>query len=189
MAMELEGATNDRLGATARLRAIPENDWAFGPGASLVMAAFLHPAPAGGRFNDRRLGAWYAALDLQTAVAETVFHHTQRLQASAAGFPALIQMRELLSSPQADLVDVRGQAAARPELYGSADDRGSQSFGEEIRQAGQDGIWFDSVRRSGGENVVIFKPRLLLPVTQGGHVNYAWDANGRSSVARLTNIA
>ncbi|NBC34842.1 MAG: RES domain-containing protein [Alphaproteobacteria bacterium] len=93
-AMELEGLTNDRLsGALGRLEAIAPADRAFGQtGASMAMAAFLHPSPGGGRFNTDRLGAWYAACDRQTAIAETLFHHERRLRTSAAVFPATIKM-------------------------------------------------------------------------------------------------
>jgi hypothetical protein len=41
------------------------------------MAAFLHVAPGGMRFNGPELGAWYAAEDIRTAAAE-VGHHLRR---------------------------------------------------------------------------------------------------------------
>ena len=58
-----------------------------------------------------------------------------------------------------------------------------------LRRAGSDGILYDSVRRAGGENVVIFKPRLLLPVTQGDHFSYSWDVAGRPHVFRLSRVS
>jgi hypothetical protein len=49
--MELVGWTNDRLVAE-RIARLPENEWVYGvPNASIVMAAFLHVAPGGMRFN------------------------------------------------------------------------------------------------------------------------------------------
>lgn len=192
-AMELESLTNDRLtGALGRLDAIPRADWALeASGASLVMAAFLHPPPGGGRFNAATLGAWYAACELETAIAETQFHHTRRLKASAGGFPATIQMRELVSTPKADLHDLRGRQAEAPELYDPdpARYRAAQNFGEGLRKAGANGIVFDSVRCAGGCNIVLFKPRLAVPVIQGDHYVYAWDGAGRPQVDRLTSIA
>src|SRR3546814_11680525 len=66
-AFELEALTNDRTTATERLRRILGGEVAMGQyGASMVMAAFLHADPAGGRFTDHRLGAWYAAGDIAT---------------------------------------------------------------------------------------------------------------------------
>lgn len=65
--MELVGWTNDRLVAD-RIRRLPANEWVYGsPNASIVMAAFLHVAPGGMRFNGPDLGAWYAAGNLKTA--------------------------------------------------------------------------------------------------------------------------
>ena len=81
--MELEGWTNDRLVAE-RLDRLAESDWVFGrANASVVMAAFLHTAPGGLRFNTGALGAWYAAASLVTASVE-VAHHLKR-EAAARG--------------------------------------------------------------------------------------------------------
>ena len=191
-AMDLESLTNDRqTGALGRLAAIPRDAWAIGqPGATMAMAAFLHPSPGGGRFTAAALGAWYAACDLKTAIAETLYHHSRRLRASAGGFPATIQMRELLSTPRAKLHDLRGHQAEHPDLYDPdpAHYGAGQRFGEALRAAGADGIAYDSVRRAGGDNIVIFKPRLVMPVTQGDHYAYQWDADGGSIVSRLTTV-
>jgi hypothetical protein len=186
-ALELEMATNDRLSdALGRLRAIPESEWALGRegGSTLAMAAFLHPSETGGRFSSPQLGAWYAACDIDTAIDETIHHNTRRLAASAGGFPNRIQMRELVTTPNVNLVDVR----AENQLHVVDDYSASQAFGEGVRKAGDDGILYRSVRRNGGENVVVYKPRRLIPVNQGDHFEYVWDAAGKVSVARLTNV-
>ena len=66
--MELAGWTNDRL-VRQRLARLPQSEWVFGrANSSIVMAAFLHAAPDGLRFNGPDLGAWYAAATLTTAV-------------------------------------------------------------------------------------------------------------------------
>ena len=75
--MELVGWTNDRLVAE-RIDRLPRGEWVYGtPNSSIVMAAFLHVAPGGMRFNGPELGAWYAADDIRTAAAE-VGHHLRR---------------------------------------------------------------------------------------------------------------
>jgi hypothetical protein len=54
--MELVGWTNDRLVAD-RIARLPQTEWVYGvPNASIVMAAFLHVAPGGMRFNGPELG-------------------------------------------------------------------------------------------------------------------------------------
>ena len=51
--IELEGWTNDRITSELGiLSAVPREEWVTGRAmSSVVMAAFCHPAPGGGRFN------------------------------------------------------------------------------------------------------------------------------------------
>ena len=117
IAFLLESATNDRLSVLSRrLPLLPATEIVQGPGATQVMAAFLHADEIGGRFTDGRLGAWYASLDVETAIAETVHHNTRRLRLSENGFPSSIQMRELVARIDCDLTDIRGARAARPDF-------------------------------------------------------------------------
>lgn len=191
----LESLTNDRLALAARrLQRLPDQEMVTGAGASLVMAAFLHADPAGGRFTDGRLGAWYAALDVETAIAETLYHNDRRLRLSAGGFPNRIQIRELIAAISAGLLDLRGLRQARPELYAMDDYSASQAFGTGLRwpRSGdpETGIIYDSVRRAGGTNVCLFRPpEVRLPVVQGGHFEYRWDSQGLASVVTLTDVA
>jgi RES domain-containing protein len=189
-AMELESLTNDRVRiALERSAVLPDRDWLLGvPGATIVMAAFLHAAPEGGRFNGPRLGAWYAARDLTTAVRETIYHHTRRIAASAMGFHATITMRELITSLDARLIDLRGRQHEHATLYDPDDYAASQAFGEAQRSAGHVGIIWNSVRRPEGECVVIYRPRSLLPVTQGRHLEYRWHGAPEPEVLRLESI-
>lgn len=194
-ALLLESLTNDRL-AAGRLGLLPDHEIITGDsgaGATLVMAAFLHADEAGGRFTDGRLGAWYASFELATAFAETLYHHTRRLRLSAGGFPNRIQMRELIATIDCELVDVRGARATMPELYRDTDYSASQAFGVRLRNQKSEpvanGIVFDSVRKSGGTNLCIFWPsKVPLPIIQGGHYEYQWNARGEFSIAQLTNV-
>jgi hypothetical protein len=194
MAFLLESATNDRLAVLSRrLPLLPESEIVQGPGATMVMAAFLHADEAGGRFTDGRLGAWYASLDVDTAIAETVHHRTRRLELSAGAFPSNIQMRELVAGIDCDLIDIRGEQKNRPDLYREDDYRASQAFGVGLRWPasgpGENGIVYDSVRRASGTNVCIYRPSLIsLPVNQADHYEYRWDAAGQVSVLRLMNV-
>jgi RES domain-containing protein len=190
-ALVLESWSNDRVTAELDpLTRLPDDEWVVGrPGATLVMAAFCYPAPGGGRFNTDRLGAWYAAREIETAIAETVYHHTRRLAFSALGFHATIQMRELRAEVDARFHDVRGQRAARPDLYDPDSYARSQPFGEQLRAAGSNGILFDSVRRTRGRNLVVFRPKLLLPLYEGDRYDYRWTAAAEPAVVRLESAA
>jgi RES domain-containing protein len=193
-AFELEALTNTRLDATERLTRIPGGEVpSGGAGATLVMAAFLYASAGGGRFSDPRLGAWYASADIQTALAETIYHHERRLRASAAGFPARIQMRELLADLDDDFIDLRGLQSARPELYHPTDYSASQAFAAGVRwpfaAQPQSGVVYDSVRRAGGTNICVWRPMSVpLPVEQADHYEYNWDRSGTLTVIRLTGV-
>jgi RES domain len=195
VAFELEALTNDRL-AAQRIGLLPKEEIISGPdgaGASIVMAAFLHADEMGGRFTDSRLGGWYASFDVETAIAETLYHNTRRLRMSDGSFPNRIQIRELIVDIDTKLIDVRGLQKDRPELYMDADYSASQAFASELRwpklASAENGIVYDSVRRANGTNVCIFWPsKVSLPVIQGDHFEYRWDSAGFSTVVKLTNI-
>jgi RES domain-containing protein len=190
----LESVTNDRVAILARrLPLLPESEIVQGPGATLVMAAFLHADESGGRFTDGRLGAWYAALDLATAIAETVHHSTRRLKLSDGAFPSSIRMQQLVTNVDCPLVDIRGQQESRPELYDPDDYSASQTFGVGLRWpqsgVGENGIVYDSVRHAEGTNVCVYRPSLIqLPVNQADHYEYRWDAAGAVTILKLSNI-
>jgi hypothetical protein len=194
VAFLLESVTNDRLAMLSRrLSLLPSHEIVQGPGATMIMASFLHADEAGGRFTDGRLGAWYASFDVETAIAETLYHSTRRLRCSERGFPSSIQMRELTVRTECELVDIRGQKETRAELYDLNDYAVAQSFGIELRWpasgAGENGLVYDSVRRAGGTNACVYRPSLIiLPVDQADHYEYRWDFSGRASVLKLTDV-
>ncbi len=166
--MELAGWTNDRL-VVERLRRLPESEWVYGrPNASIVMAAFLHVAPAGSRFNGPDLGAWYAAADLMAAAAE-VGHHLRR-EAVDAGRSGLTRIYRAYTARLAgDYLDITGERVAKPALYAPDSYTASQIFGESVRTSGGDGILYDSVRLPGHINVAAYRPSRIEKVTQADH--------------------
>ena len=84
--MALEGWTNDRLVAS-RLARLPQHEWCVGiANWSIVMAAFLHAPTSGARFNGPDLGAWYAADQVNAAIAEVSHHMRRELSANRASF-------------------------------------------------------------------------------------------------------
>lgn len=179
--------------ASGRLALIPDGGLVTGNTANMAMAAFVHCHDDGGRFNSGRLGAWYAALDVATAIEDTIYHLTARLSLSEGGFPQQMQMRELITRVSEPLVDLCGAQETHPELYISDDYSASQAYADSVRwpfkEDGASGVRYDSVRKEGGINVCVFKPgALTLPITQGDHYQYEWNAKGEISVAKLTEI-
>nr|WP_206118371.1 RES family NAD+ phosphorylase [Rhizobium laguerreae] len=176
--MELVGWTNDRLVAD-RIQRLPEDQWVYGvANASIVMAAFLHVAPGGMRFNGPDLGAWYAADDLKTAAAE-VGHHLRR-EAVARGVATMARTyRSYSATLFGDYLDIRGEQALRPDVYGGTSYAASQVLGEEVRSSGGAGILYDSVRLRGGVAIVAHRPRNIRGVVQVDHFEITVSATDR----------
>jgi len=166
--MELVGWTNDRLLAE-RVARLPRGEWVYGrANASIVMAAFLHVAPTGMRFNGPDLGAWYAAAALPTAAAE-VGHHLRREAVATAQAEMHRDYRCYVARLDGAYRDLRGQARVRPDLYAPDSYAASQAFGEAVRLSGDAGSLYDSVRHAGGLNVVAHRPRNVLDIVQAEH--------------------
>lgn len=166
--MELAGWTNDRL-LTGRLQRLPREEWVFGrPNSSIVMASFLHVAPGGMRFNGPELGAWYAAARLVTSVVE-VAHHMRREAVATQQDGLSRTFRVYTAKLEEDFVDICGRQASMREVYDPVSYAASQKFGEEMREKGEFGILFDSLRHAGGINAVALRPSRIAEVVQGDH--------------------
>ena len=183
--MELAGWTNDRRVAE-RIDRLPKHEWVYGrANASVVMAAFLHVAPTGMRFNGPELGAWYAAADIRTSAAE-VGHYLRR-ETVARRVPELSRTYRAYSARLGgEYVDITGFGSTRPELYLPDSYAASQSFGESVRASGGAGILYDSVRIRAGFNIAAFRPSLVQDVIQADHFEISVTARGRTiDVRRL----
>jgi hypothetical protein len=186
---KLEAITNPRLRNEAgELSLVPVADRVSGPNASIVMAPFTHLSPQGTRFTDGRYGAYYAAESIDTAIAETRFHRENFLRATSQP-PIELEMRCYLADVACELHDLRTRAAEMPDIYDPASYVASQKLGRQLREAGSNGIAFDSVRRRGGECVALFRPRLVQNVRQSVHLRYAWDGNSIANVYEIRSVA
>jgi RES domain len=185
--MDLVGWTNDRLVAD-RIERLPQTEWVYGvPNASIVMAAFLHVAPGGMRFNGPDLGAWYAANDLRTAAAE-VGHHMRR-ETVARNLDAMTRTyRAYRATLLGDYLDIRGQQSTHSAVYASNSYDASQKLGEEVRASGGAGLIYDSLRRRGGINVVAHRPRNITDIAQTDHFEITVMARSRTIDVRKLSL-
>lgn len=183
--IELENWTNDRLSSELGLiMTIPAAEWIVGqPQATAVMAAYCHPHPDGGRFNSNTRGAWYAALSLDTALQETIFHRTKEFEEINV-FEGRVEMRQYLADFDAEFHDVRASptydALHDPDSY-----KAGQALGSELLNSGANGVFYRSVRHSGGECIACFRPKLVLNVRPAAHFEYKWDGNRIPKVTEL----
>jgi RES domain len=186
--MELAEWTNDRL-VVGRINRLPQSEWAYGrPNSSIVMAAFLHVAPGGMRFNGPDLGAWYAGDAMRTSIAE-VGHHLRR-ETVARNAPSMSRVyRAYTASLLGDYLDIRGQQALRADVYASDRYDASQKLGEAVRASGGAGILYDSVRRRGGVNVVAHRPRNIMDIVQTEHFELTvWSEARTIDVRKLAAL-
>jgi hypothetical protein len=182
---ELEGWTNDRISnELGVLHNIPRDEWLAGrPMATVVMAAFCHPRPGGGRFNDASRGAWYAGFALRTAHAEAIYHRTRELEEIGGWFDTFVQMAAYLADFNAGFHDIRNRRFYRylnPDSY-----EASQRLGRRLLGQGSNGIIYPSVRDQGGTCLACFRPRLVTYARQGGFYEYRWTGESRPAVRKL----
>lgn len=179
---ELETWTNDRVSAELSiLHRLSENEWVTGPQATVVMAAYCHPRPNGGRFNGPDRGAWYAARKLETAQAEIAYHRGREL-AEVGVLETRIEMRLYLADFNADFHDVRAMNGAihDPNSY-----QASQMLARRLFEDRANGVVYRSVRHEGGECVACFRPKLVTNVRPGAHFEFMWSGAGAPRVRHL----
>ena len=183
---ELESWTNDRISnELGLLHRIPKSEWVVGkPMASVIMAAFCHPHPTGGRFNGPEKGAWYAGDSIATAHAEAVYHRTAEL-AEVGVFETRVQMRMYLADFDATFHDVRQDTTKNRPLHDPNSYTASQTIARELLASGSNGILYRCVRRAGGECIACFRPKLVKNVRQGAHFEYRWEGTRTPSIRRL----
>lgn len=181
----LESLTNSRLrDELGEIDLVPREERVFGPGASVIMAAFTHLNPDGSRFADDAFGAFYAAATLATSIAETRYHRELFFRATHER-PMELDMRSYLSDVAASFHDIRGRRDRMPDIYDPDSYVASQKLARALKLAGSNGIIFDSVRHAGGQCLAIYRPRLIQNLRQGAHLRYVWDGNSISRVYEL----
>jgi hypothetical protein len=172
----LEQLTNPRVrDDVGDIALVPADERVAGPGASYVMASFTHLNRKGSRFSDGSFGVYYAASELETAIAETVFHFEEFARDSADP-PRMEDMRVLVGVAAADLEDVDAvPEPLRSQVLDPASYSASRPYARQLRDDGAMGVVYPSVRRAGGSCVGAFKPRSVGLPHQERHLKYRWD--------------
>lgn len=179
---ELEGITNDRIrDEIGELHLVPEDEGVYGPGCTPIMAAFCHPAAS--RFSDGSFGIYYAALEANTAVIETVFRREKDLR-DASLPPEILEMRRYVGrvvQPMTLLPTTHRGALLDPDDYSA-----SRPFGAAMKARNVWGLYYESVRDApNGRCVAALRPRALAVPVQTSHYRYYW--NGRT-IERVEEI-
>lgn len=174
----IENLTNPRLRQEmGDISLVPVEDRVAGPGASYVMAPFVHTNPKGSRFGEPGQGVYYAGVDFETALRETIHHYEGFFADADEGIIRTEDMRVLVGTIDnhfhdvSSLPDEQRDAVLAPDSYVA-----SRALARNLRDnQGSDGVVFPSVRNPGGECLGAFRPKAVGIPVQAGHLAYHWD--------------
>lgn len=179
---DLDNATNDRLLAeNDLLPGIGIHELVFGvPYYRIVNAAFCHAHPLGSRFNGPERGAWYAALELETAQAEIAFHKWIEL-AEVGWTEEELTYDDYLADFSAEFHDIRRDKrfadCLAPDSYVA-----SQGLAQDLMESGSLGLVYPSVRRRNGTCLACFRPTLVMNVRRASTFRFRWDGKPQPAI-------
>jgi hypothetical protein len=187
---EIEGATSGRLIAEryGGERIAAGEFVAAMPHAAFINAAFAYWRPRElNRFNGAGRGAWYAALAVETCIAEVAFHLTRELE-RVGNFNATVDYAELFASFAGEFLDLRGIAPPPACLHPdpAIGYPAGNALADSVRNRGGNGIVYPSVRQPGGTCLVALWPHAVQSVAQGGVIRLAWQGSREPEVTSLT---
>ncbi|WP_156714696.1 RES family NAD+ phosphorylase [Nitratireductor arenosus] len=176
--VEIEGLTNRRLRAEqGGVGGLDARELLFRAwGHTFVNAAFAYTRPNGNRFNDGDRGAWYAAFDDLTALAEIGYHRTREL-AHIGRYHDEGVYQALLAGFIGDYHDLRATGGLHacldpdPAIGYPA----GQALARDLREAGARGLIYPSARRPGGTCLVAFEPHCVQNVRPGARWKLVWS--------------
>lgn len=183
---EIEAATSARLMAqTSGISGLAANELVYDvPHAHFINASFAYAKPLQpNRFNGANRGAWYAALAVETCLAEVGFHLTEFL-AQSGDFHATVEYAEMFSSMAGEFLDLR-QKPQHPAL--GADKATAYPIGNALadrtRAEGLNGIIYPSVRHTGGTCIAALRPKAVQSVRQGDVYRMVWGGSPKPDIA------
>lgn len=186
---EIEAATSTRLIAqdhgTAGVSA--EQLIHDVPHAAFINASFAYAKPRElNRFNGPDRGAWYAALDVETCLAEVSFHMTEFL-GRAGDYNAVVEYVELHASLAGEYLDLR-QVRDHPSL--DPDPAVGYKAGNALAgialARGINGIIHPSVRVKAGTCFAVLWPHAVQSVAQGSVYRLTWSGAPEPKIEQVT---
>ena len=173
----IQALTNPRLRQElGNLNLVPASERPYGiRGCNYALGPFVHVNPAGSRFSSGNFGIFYAAINVQTAIAETRYHQ-QRYFAGVTGLKYdRLTMRCLKTQFSAELVDITGKAYRAGDWYHPEDYTSARILGGQLKAAKASGLVYDSVRSPGNDCYGLLSPKVISDVIQTAHYEYIWD--------------
>lgn len=176
---ELDAATNERKRVEIRGdQHIGPRELLYGvPYAQIVNAAFCHAHPNGGRFNTGERGAWYAGVELDTSMAEVMFHKRRFLENGEIEGENIYEYVDFLADFYGDFHHLDKNEARQylspgpvPQCYWA-----SQDFAMRFLYEGSNGVVYKSVRQKSGTCIACFRPALVTRVRKAKGYRFSID--------------
>jgi RES domain len=180
---ELDAATNElTIAERGGNSAIGPGELLYGvPEAHIVNAAFTHHGAHGGRFHSPQRGAWYAAMELETSVAEVAFHRKCFLEDARLTGQYTFDYRDFLADFSGHfhfLGSDESQACLQPgpipQCYVP-----SQALAHALLYSGSNGVVYSSVRHPSGICIACFRPALVFHPRRGQKYRITMGAGTR----------
>lgn len=187
---ELQTRTNPRLlNQAGRIEFIPSSEIPFGiPGCSYAVSPFTHVNPEGSRFSDGSFGILYLADTPATALAE-VRYHQQRYWSGVTGlaFDRILMRGLSCKFDQTGMMDMT-QITLDDPVYDSNSYAAARVAGVKLKQAGVNGLKYNSVRSPGNVCWGLLTPKPVCSIVQSSHYEMIWDGKAISSVNKITSV-
>jgi len=185
---EIESVTSSRLIAQDHgIDGIAAEELIYNvPHSIFINAAFSYAKPGElNRFNDSHRGAWYAALDVVTSLAEVSFHMGEFLSRTGV-FEAIVDYAELFASLAGKYADLRAHKdhpALNPE--GAAGYPAGNALAAAARTRGINGMVYPSVRHREGTCFAVLWPHAVQSVAQGSIYRLTWSGSRAPAIAKV----
>ncbi len=173
----IQELTNPRIrNELGSLNRVPAEQRPYGiRGCNYALGPFVHLNPTGSRFSNGDFGVYYAAEDVQTAIAETR-HHQQVYFSGVVGLKFdRLTMRCLKTQFTACLHDIRGDEYKNNSCYLKDNYSAGQQLGSALKHEDKDGLAYLSVRLPHKTCYALFSPIRIKDVIQTTHYEYIWD--------------
>lgn len=186
----LQAKTNPRLlDEIGHIRIIKPERRPFGiAGCNYALAPFTHINQLGSRFSRGEFGILYAAEAMDTALAESCYHQQRyfQLQVPALKYDRIV-MRGLKLKFSGSLFNICSPKIDRYGWYDANDYTAARQLGDTIKNADEDGLWYDSVRKPGTSCYALFSPHLIKAVVQTQHYEFVWNGQRIDAIVQLSD--
>jgi RES domain-containing protein len=187
---EIEGATSGRLLAEGRgTGSMDARELVYGiPQAKFINASFAYAKPMElNRFNGPGRGAWYAALAVDTCLAEVIFHMGEFL-GRAGDYRATVEYAEMFASLAGEYVDLRRRrnhpCLDRDPAIGYPI---GNALADAARARGLNGVVYPSVRHAGGTCFAALSPHAVQSVAPGELYRVVWAGAAEPAVVKAAD--